>query len=258
MCRLILTNRKDFDKYDTRYGVLPLMKHLEVQCGGHGNGYALVKNGKIFASNKGVALTNNAIYSAIQTLDWDYLIWHTRIKSSGLVKDDASCHPFIRDNDCIAMNGTEYELESMARALNIIDTQVVFKLLTGLNIKKTVNVLSQLTSVFVGTVDGRPYVVNGCGTLHRWGKTTFHASTFSAGVKNDIITDAGYIWLNGQQLLTKTRKQTYTNDYYYYGSTGKTALTGYDEGFEDGYEQGLIDGQQDGYNKAIEEYLIGD
>lgn len=257
MCRLILTSRRDFNKYDRLYGVPGLMDHLEKQCGGHGNGYALVKNGKIFASNKGVKLTNSAIYAAIQPLEWDYLIWHTRIKSSGLLKDDLSCHPFIRDNDCIAMNGTEYELEGMAQALGIIDTQVIFRLLTGLNIKKTVDCLSHLSSVFIGTVDGIPYAVNAGGSLHRWGKTTFHASTFPNDVKSVIKTTSSYMWLNGMQVASK-KATTKQRDYdlwepSYYATKDANI---FDEGFETGYQDGFKDGQQEGYNQAIAEYII--
>ena len=56
MCRLILVNKKDFNKYDSRYGILPLMKHLESECGGHGNGYALIKDNIIINMDKGVKL----------------------------------------------------------------------------------------------------------------------------------------------------------------------------------------------------------
>lgn len=258
MCRLILTNHADYNKYDRIYGIPVLMDHLEKQCGGHGNGYALIRNGKIFASNKGVKLTNAAIYSAIQPLEWDYLIWHTRIKSSGVAKNDASCHPFIRDNDCIAMNGTEWQLETIAQALNIIDTQVVFKMLQGLTLKKTVECLSQLDSVFIGTVDGRPYAVNAGGSLQRWGKSTFHASTFPKNVQTAVATDTSYVWADGKQLSLKIKKPTTdmfygsSSSYHRYDETDYL----YQEAFEEGYEQGLHDGQQEGYNQAIEEYLL--
>lgn len=292
MCRLILTNRKDFDRFDRKYNVLSLMQHLEQQCGGHGNGYALIKDGKVFAHNKGVKLTNAEIYTVVHDKDWDWLIWHTRIKSSGLRKDDNSCHPFIHDNDCIAMNGTEYGLEDMACALNIIDTQVIFKLLDGVNIKKTVDCLSQLSSVFIGAVDGIPYTVNAGGSLYRWGKSTFHASTFPLEVRNTVKTSAGYTWINGLQLVNKKKTRASASsfgysygygygrhDYDYESYVGfrdepkplddfetideyeeiyqEGHKDGYSEGYAEGYEQGSHDGVQQGYNDAIEEYILG-
>ena len=250
MCRLILVNKKDFNKYDSRYGILPLMKHLESECGGHGNGYVLIKDNIIISMDKGVKLSNADIYSKIVKEDWDYLIWHTRIKSSGANKDDTSCHPFVRGEDCIAMNGTEYDFETMALALGIIDTQVIFKCIEGLSLSRTMETLAHLSSVFIGTVDGVPYAVNAGGSLYKWNESSLHASSFPLNVKKTERTNAGYMWRNGKVIASKVKKDTYKPYSYSYSSATKPyALWDMEqEEYERGYEEG--------YNAAIEEYVL--
>ena len=259
MCRLILVNKKDFDKYDSRYGILPLMKHLESECGGHGNGYTLIKDNIIINMDKGVKLRNEDIYSNIIKEDWDYLLWHTRIKSSGANKDDTSCHPFVKGEDCIVMNGTEYDFETMALALGIIDTQVIFKCIEGLSLSRTMETLSHLSSVFIGTVDGVPYAVNAGGSLYKWNDSSLHASSFPLEVKKTKRTDAGYMWRNGKVISSKVKKDTYKPYSYSYASTTKPyALWDMEQEEHEEYEIGYEEGYEEGYNAAIEEYALRD
>lgn len=226
MCRVIMTGRADFNQYDKQYGVLKLMEHLEAECGGQGNGYALVRKGVIFESRKGVKLSNEEIYKRIITLKWDYLVYHTRICSIG-AKGDANCHPFVQGNDCVAMNGTEHGLSTLSNALSRTDTEVIFKNITGMGLESTTRTLVELSSVFVGTADGKPYVVKAGGTLHKWkgGSKSFHASTFPIEVKNVADIKDGYMWLDGKEDLqfTKDRKGYGYGGYYndnYYGRAG--------------------------------------
>ena len=254
MCRLILVNKKDFNKYDSKYGILPLMKHLESECGGHGNGYVLIKDNIIISMDKGVKLRNEDIYSKIVKEDWDYLIWHTRIKSSGVNKDDTSCHPFVRGEDSIAMNGTEYDFETMALALGIIDTQVIFKCIEGLSLSRTMETLAYLSSVFIGTVDGVPYAVNAGGSLYKWNESSLHASSFPLKVKKTERTNAGYMWRNGKVIASKVKKDTY-KPYSYPYSTKPYALWDMEQEEQEEYDEYEL-GYEEGYNAAIEEYVL--
>ena len=54
MCRLFISSQKDFYEYDKAYGILKLMDYLEMRCGGHGNGFALIKDGKVILMAKAV------------------------------------------------------------------------------------------------------------------------------------------------------------------------------------------------------------
>lgn len=218
MCRVIMVSRADFRAYDKQYGILKLMDHLEKECGGHGNGYALIRGGKIIETRKGQKLTNEEIYGRISVLKWDYLVYHTRINSMG-GRGDANCHPFVQDNDCLAMNGTEHSLRTMSDAFNRTDTECIFKNMVGLGLEQTTRALVEFGSVFVGCAGGKPFVVKAGGTLHKWnaGGKTFHASTFPADVKNVKDLPAGYIWEDGKENLQFVKK-SYSG--YGYGSYG--------------------------------------
>ena len=223
MCRVIMVSRADFRAYDKQYGILKLMDHLEKECGGHGNGYALIKGGKIIETRKGQKLTNEEIYGRISVLKWDYLVYHTRINSMG-GRGDANCHPFVQDNDCLAMNGTEHSLRTMSDAFGRTDTECIFKNMVGLGLEQTTRALVEFGSVFVGCAGGKPFVVKAGGTLHRWnvGGKSFHASTFPAGVKNVKDLPAGYIWEDGKENLQFIKKSYSGYGYggYGYGSYG--------------------------------------
>lgn len=244
MCRVIMVNRADFRAYDKQYGILKLMNHLEKECGGHGNGYALIKDGKIIETRKGQGLTNEEIYGRISVLKWDYLVYHTRINSMG-GRGDANCHPFVQDNDCLAMNGTEHSLRTMSDAFGRTDTECIFKNMAGLGLEQTTRALVEFGSVFVGCAGGKPFVVKAGGTLHRWngGDKSFHASTFPVGVKNVKDLPVGYIWEDGKENLQFVKKthsgyggygygnygygytRSLWDDYEYYGKSSKKSTT---------------------------------
>lgn len=255
MCRLYIANQKDFYAYDKAHGILKLMEYLEMRCGGHGNGYALIRGGKVIATAKGMALTNEEIYRNIKGIkEWDYVIYHTRIASSG-VRSDAGCHPFISKDghNALAMNGTITSLSNFADLFHSVDSELVFRMLKDIPAHEAVQILSKLGVIFIGVVNGQPYAVKGSGDLCKWrqGKaTTFHASEFPKDVApSEIIDlDRGYIWLNGKVIQKKrelTAKKTsgLYNDYLY-----ASAYDSYDEGYDAGYT--------DGFDAACEEYGI--
>lgn len=258
MCRLFITNKKDFYAYDKAHGIVKLMKHLEKSCGGHGNGYTLMREGHIVQCRKGKKLTNEEIYHDIKGCkEWDYVIYHTRIASSGDISD-TGCHPFISaDNrNALAMNGTISELSDFADILKSVDSELVFRMIQGYSAKETCLALAQLGVIFVGFVDGLPYAVKGRGDLVRWKigarVTSLHVSELPSDVPNNQILpcEAGYIWLNG--VIVKQPKKAVKN-YGYYGNSGYyggyysiSRSNLYDEAYEDGYDQG--------YSDAVREY----
>ena len=54
MCRVLLMNKQAEKEIEKTYGLDRYLKYLEKQMGGHGNGFALMKNGKIIKLEKGV------------------------------------------------------------------------------------------------------------------------------------------------------------------------------------------------------------
>ena len=82
MCRVIMTNKNDFNIYDKKYGMLALMNHLEKECAGMVTG---ILNRRIIESRKGVKLTEQ-IYQRISKSNGT--IWFTaRIASVGTTRD---------------------------------------------------------------------------------------------------------------------------------------------------------------------------
>lgn len=262
MCRVIIANYKDFKLYDKAYGSLKLFHHLEAECGGHGNGYALVKGGKIIETRKGMHLDNEEIYSRISNCGWDFLVWHTRIASVGS-RSDANCHPFVAGNDCLAMNGTEYQLHDISDAFGRTDTEVIFRNLIGMSAKEATKALVRLSSVFVGCSNGIPFAVQAGGTLHRWNKGggSLHASTFPIRAPHVERLPDGYVWLNGEEDRSRVR----AIERGWYGGSSRSAYASpasqlsheyedwasemesdesfdrYQEGFIAGYEQAEAD-----------------
>ena len=47
MCRVLLMNKKGENEIERIYGLDKYLKYLENQLGGHGNGFALLKNNKL-------------------------------------------------------------------------------------------------------------------------------------------------------------------------------------------------------------------
>ena len=67
MCRVLLMNKQGEKEIEKTYGLDKYLKYLEKQMGGHGNGFALMKNGKIIKLEKGVNLEKNAVLHAEET-----------------------------------------------------------------------------------------------------------------------------------------------------------------------------------------------
>ena len=150
MCRLMTGTKNAIKAYDSTYGMLDLLIHLEKTCGGHGNGIVLYKDEKLIKTVKGTQVKVDEVYKilCVDDINYDYAIFHTRIASVGHVADNM-CHPFIHNNNCMAMNGTLFELSDIANALKITDTELVFDIIKIRDFPTTVKILETLSAVFI-------------------------------------------------------------------------------------------------------------
>lgn len=261
MCRVILASKKSVMKYNSRHELLPLLLHLEVECGGHGNGYALLRKGKIVKFEKGVGLKNEEIARVLLNESYDWVIWHTRIASIG-EESDANCHPFVANDSALAMNGTERDFETVADVLGATDSEIIFRLVQRSSYAEATKILKALRAVFVGFVDGKPYAIKNNGALEKWAGGEFFASSFPKEVKIEKLEKNAH-FLNGVLYKGKAgSSSTYFNTSYSFKNYSSSYDTpraqdwwgadpydiDYDwqEGFLEGYREGL---------KSAEAYL---
>lgn len=182
MCRLLIASKRGIMEYEKQHGLLELLDHLEIENGGHGNGYALVQDKKIIACDKGITLKNSDINAKLLTYDYDFALYHTRISTVGDITD-ANCHPFILDRPdhsfALAMNGHEPNFEGISDALRITDTEVVFNILKNVRfLSDVVMALDSLNSAFAGSFDGLPFVFKQGKDLLEFYTPNFNANDF--------------------------------------------------------------------------------
>lgn len=203
MCRLVLMNKSGEKEIEKNYGLENYFKFLENSFGGNGNGYALLRKGKIIEINKGVKLSVRDIAKTIRKKNYDWCIFHTRLASVGK-KCDSNCHPFIRNNnEVIAMNGTENKIDFLSKPLEKTDTELI------LDVKVTYNLelpaLTHFNSIFVGFSKGKPYVVAdntyNIRLLRNVKKNAIvFASEFPESMKKNIYSPKDtFIW-NGEEI----------------------------------------------------------
>lgn len=168
MCRLALMNKGGADVVEHIYGLRRFLDYLTAQCGGHGNGYALVKDGKCIDLKKGVKLSNKAIAKAVLKTDFDWLIYHTRLASCGTISD-RNCHPFQdpATGDLLAANGTEHDLTALNHAHGLDRTDTETLLLDFLRDEHFVADLKCNRSALIGTHHGKAFAVRNSGQLNR-------------------------------------------------------------------------------------------
>lgn len=156
MCRLILMNKEGEKEIEKQYGLENYLNYLKNQFGGDGNGYALLKKGKVVKFEKGVKLSIKDIARSIRKYKYDWCIFHTRYASIG-AKSNENCHPFIRGNEVMAMNGTERSVDLVSSVKGITDTEAILDLKVLYNWE--IPFLKRLNSIFIGFSKGKPYVV---------------------------------------------------------------------------------------------------
>lgn len=215
MCRVLLMNKAGEKEIDRIYGLDKYLKYLEKQLGGHGNGFALLKNSKIIAFNKGVNLDIRDIANFIKSKDYDWCLFHTRLASIG-EKTDKNCHPFIKGNMVLAMNGTERSVDFLSKTMDITDTEAILETINKYNLGLAA--LNNFSSIFMGFYKGTPFVVadntRNIKILNRKSnKALAFASSFPVRFKNNIYESTEcFIWNN--DILPDCLKK-YKKSYHY-------------------------------------------
>ena len=268
MCRVMIAKRENIKKYHKEHNLIKLLRHLEKEFGGHGNGYALIRNRKVIEVKKGVKVTVESCAEALLTRSYDYAIFHTRIASIGDITD-GNCHPFVRGDSVLAMNGTESWLKGLASLNGITDAEVILDTIhrTKKPLDKIIDwFLEETTSVFVGAVDGAPFVVNAGGSLATY--AGIYASSFPKKIPAKIL-DEGYATGNLKNWVDCVEEPVY--QWY---KTPSAKLSGYsysksyypeweydfyedtDGGYDEGYEEGYATGYQEGFQAGQKAQLI--
>lgn len=206
MCRMLLANREGIEKLKEALAAIPgcptLEKYLgdlELRDGGQGNGYALLKDGRVTRLEKGVNLGVEEVAGVMEKGDYDWILFHTREASTGSVSD-ANCHPFraVGKADLIAgVNGNEKEVAALAKvAGGITDSEFILKLVAemGLPLRET---LSIFESNFFGFYNGKPFVKKGNRDMLAWkkGKGLVFASDFPFGMTGLEKPGQDYFWM---------------------------------------------------------------
>ncbi|AEG58987.1 class II glutamine amidotransferase [Desulforamulus ruminis] len=136
-------------------GTEQVFEFLEASMGGHGNGVAYVKKEKVYI-RKGLKFPVSKASKLAFNSCAEWFIFHTRWASMGEVSNQ-NCHPFQYGRIVAAMNGTEFGLRSLSRAMGeITDTEaLVISIaassyhLPAIEIAKR---FTELDSVFVGLI----------------------------------------------------------------------------------------------------------
>lgn len=212
MCRLALMNKNGVQMVERAVGIKNFFDYLELTMGGHGNGYALVKDGKCLDLRKGVNLKNKTIAKAVLSTDFDWMIYHTRLASCGTIKD-SNCHPFQNpfNGDILAANGTESDLVAFNREnkLNRTDTETL--LLDFLRDEAYLADLRINRSTLVGIHKGKAFAVKNCGSLYRLSldkDTVCLASDFPPALRNIAYPCLAYFEAGFTAMVQEDKKAT--------------------------------------------------
>lgn len=208
MCRILMCNRKGFNKIEREIGMLNELNHLEKECGGYGNGYILINNNRIVEIKKGITLTNHHIMKRCEEVDFDWFIYHTRVPSVG-EKSNKNCHPFFNDDLSFAlvMNGTESgSISDIADNLGVTDTEVVFNLIDKMGCNLAL--LDEMNSRYMGFYDGNVFLKNtnfqGLQYVSKKGAICI-ASSFVKGYEKGKTLKEG-LWFEGDTLQESVKR----------------------------------------------------
>ena len=240
MCRLVLMNKEGEKEIENTYGLSKYFKYLENQLGGHGNGYSLMKNGKVIDYNKGINLDVRDIAKKMQNTDYDWAIFHTRWASVGS-KSDKNCHPFRREDTVLAMNGTEPSVSFIADTTEMTDTESILDLIYKYHLG--LSTLRRFRSIFIGFSNKKPFIVAN-NTINikllknEETKALVFASSFPYAFKKNIFeAKEGFSWIGGKLPNVFTK---YVRRYY-------KPITFEDYGiYENEFEQLYLDAERRG------------
>lgn len=218
MCRLAIIDKKGFESLEkTTLGALGYLDYLEKTNGGHGNGYALIKDGKIVEVEKGLSLDNEYIYNTCRCIDFDYFIYHTRITSQGTTCDN-QCHPFVtpKKDFLLCMNGTEREYGNIGKLIGTSDTDAIFRIFYSLDINE--ESLSKFTSRFIGfrkkKGSKKGYVFFTNSSYMGLQKARLEGMVVGSSFPKDIECDdieTNYYWKQGKKIKLKKIINSYKN-----------------------------------------------
>lgn len=158
MCRLALMN-KSFVQQVNDIELASLFQTLDDKNGGHGMGITLAYSKNDPVTYKGINHSAidlaQLIYAEIDNPDLRYIIFHTRLASSGEICDEM-CHPFSENTLyglTLAHNGV---ISSLSGSDTFSDTFILYQLLTQYNLP--LNNLENYSGVFVGVHHKLPFV----------------------------------------------------------------------------------------------------
>lgn len=210
-------------------------------------GYALMKKGRIIALDKGVKLSVKEIERAIREHNYDWCIFHTRLASVG-EKSDKNCHPFRRNTEVMAMNGTERSVDLVSKVKEITDTEAILDLKTMY--KWELPALKNLSSIFIGFSRGKPYIVadniyNIKLLNNQKNNAIVFASDFPEKMKKNIYEpQEEFVWNDGPinmtqfKKYTKKKKEKYVQTTLPYFNTGfKKERFIYPEGIDEDFRE---------------------
>lgn len=226
MCRIALINKEGLNYIEENFGVLKYLDSLEKSCGGHGNGFLLIRDGKIVFKAKGLAMTNESIVMYANKVEFDWLIYHTRVASAGSTKDE-NCHPYWNSTStfALAMNGTVRDVGNLAKDLDITDTDLIYRMIN----KRIIDVeaVRHVGPNFIGFKDNKVWACNngystgGLKYIDKDGVIAI-ASEFPNEFIKDYETMDEYFWWEGEELKKKVYSVSTTP--YTYGNYGWSGI----------------------------------
>ena len=191
-----------------------------------GNGLILVKENKVIYVKKGVDYKTYQIANKLAKTDYDYALFHTRIRSVGKVSDN-NCHPFRFGSTYVMMNGTESGYSGIADMLGITDTEA------ALRVAKTMKVdvcefFGSLGSNFIGVDKGQVFATSPNSyyksiSIAKEEEAIIIASSLPSVFEELEPIDKPFIWKAGEELKTK-KKVKYSSVDYKYGRTYANSL----------------------------------
>lgn len=210
MCRMLMGNYSGIMEYmeithkNVNYPDLKtFLEGLELRNGGHGNGYATFRNGKLLELEKGVNLEISQVAKAMKTEVYDWFLFHTREAGFGGSVSDANCHPFNvkgKKEIVAAANGCEENFIPVSGVKGITDSEFVLRMISEMELP-LLDTFKVLRSNYFGFYDGKPFVYKGDYGMLKWQKNEgiIFASDFPFGLNNLLHPAAGYFWFDGEE-----------------------------------------------------------
>lgn len=250
MCRVALFNYAGALFIESKYGLERFFDFLEDSNGGHGNGIAVLRKGRIYI-RKGITFGTDDAARLLLKQPFDWAVFHTRIASAGSV-NSRNCHPFRVGDLVLAMNGTESGFKPLAEALgDLTDTEAVALVMNKFGLPA--EFLAELSSVFMGFENKIPFVA--CGSRFGDLQLVFNADTGAIIFASEFPSspfpkvyelERPFFWkFEGKITLPAGAKLTDNEEkrrYYYYGSYykkyGKYGGGWWDE-YDDDYDRDI-------------------